>query len=273
MDKETAEFAKIKIALAFQREFDCVGDKPLGKGAFGHVVKAICRKEGRAYAAIKVMTGRVYATKLTNVITKYQDRELKALLTFKLSEDSKQNVIEYYASWTLQVGDERRLCIQMELCSVSLDNFIYENELGGPTIIQAQGPPRFYHQVFQQILSGLCFIHSIRWVHRDIHPGNILVVNPNPQRINDIHVKIADFGLARPIGMEYKIVEFTIVPKLEKVSHFSKNALFGAPELETDTYDFKVDVYSAGVMLYFISRYLKDLREWYEELKDLILQG
>ena len=108
----------------------------------------------------------------------------------------------------------------------------HQNELGGPTIIQAQGPPRFYHQVFQQILSGLCFI---------------LVVNPNPQRINYIHVKIADFGLARPIGMEYKIVEFTIVPKLEKVSHFSKNALFGAPELETDTYDFKVDVYSAGV--------------------------
>jgi hypothetical protein len=65
MDKETAEFAKIKIALAFQREFDCVGDKPLGKGAFGHVVKAICRKEGRAYA-IKVMTGRVHVCHKTD---------------------------------------------------------------------------------------------------------------------------------------------------------------------------------------------------------------
>jgi serine/threonine protein kinase len=262
MDKETAEFTKIKYALAFQREFDCVGDKPLGKGAFGHVVKAICRKEGRAYA-IKVIT--------KDAKVKYQERELKALITFKLSEDSKQNVIEYFASWTLQVGDERRLCIQMELCSVSLDNFVYENEMGGPKIIQAQGPPRFYHQVFQQILSGLAFIHSIRWVHRDIHPGNILVVNPNPQQISDIHVKIADFGLARHIGVEieYEVVGLTIVPKLEKVSQFPGNALFRAPELRTDTYDFKVDVYSAGIMLYFISRYLENKNEWNTELKDL----
>ena len=254
----TTEFIKIKNALAYQREFDCVGDRLLGTGAFGHVVKVNCRKDGKAYA-IKLMP-------MSKERRKYQEREITALLTFN---PSRRNVIKYVDSWIIKVGDEDRLCIQMELCALSLEKFIYENKIGGAQIIKAEGSPRFYEQVFQQILDGLVFLHSIRWVHRDIHPGNILVVNENPQQISDIQIKIADFGLARPIGIQFEVVGLTIVPKLEKVSHFSRNGYFRAPELSTDTYDFKVDVYSAGMVLYFISRYLEDKNKWNAEMKDL----
>ena len=81
----------------------------------------------------------------------------------------------------------------MELCSVNLGEFIYENNMGGPEIIRADGSPRLYKKVFPQILNGLDAIHSIGWVHRNLHPGNILIANPNPQQIKDIVVKIANF--------------------------------------------------------------------------------
>ena len=257
------EFIKIKNALAFQRNLHCVGDKPIGKGAYGQVLKAKCSEEGKSYA-IKILPLQEEER------AKYQKRELEALMTLNLSKESKQNVIEYFKSWILQASDVKQLCIQMELCSVDLCSFIYRNDMGGPEIIKAQGSPRFYRQVFEQILNGLVAIHSIRWVHRDIHPGNILVVNQNPKQISDIHIKIADFGLARHIQIEtFTTVGLTIVPKLEKVSCFSRHASFRAPELLTDTYDFKVDVYSAGMVLYFISRFLADNEKWCEELTDL----
>ena len=256
------EFIKIKNALAFQRKLHCVCDKPIGKGAYGQVLKAKCSEEGKSYA-IKILP-------LQEERAKYQKRELEALITLNLSKEFKQNVIEYFKSWILQTGDVEQLCIQMELCSVDLYSFIYGNDMGGPEIIKAQGSPRFYRQVFEQILNGLVAIHTIRWVHHDIHPRNILVVNQNPKQISDIHIKIADFGLARHIQIEtFTTVGLTIVPKLEKVSCFSRHVSFRAPELLTDTYDFKVDVYSAGMVLYFISRFLADNERWSEELTDL----
>ena len=261
---EYTEFTKIKQALAFQRNLDCVCDEPIGKGAYGQVIKAKCRNEGKNYA-IKILPMQ------EDVKVKYQKREREALITLKYtSKESKRNVIEYITSWILQVGDVKQLCIQMELCSANLRTFIYDNEMGGPEIIKAQGPPRLYQHIFEQLLNGLIAIHSISWIHRDIHPGNILVVNPNPKQIRDIHIKIADFGLARHIQMEkMTTVESTIVPKYENVSCFSRHVCYRAPELLTDSYDFKVDIYSAGVVLYFISRYLEDNRNWYKELTDL----
>ena len=256
------EFMKIKIALAYQRELDCITDKPIGTGAFGQVVEANCRNEGTTFA-IKVLP-------FGDEEMKNQRREIEALASLKLSEESKRNIIQYFKTFIIKVGDKQKLCIQMELCSISLEKFIYENKIGGREIIKAKTSPRFYQQVFRQILNGLAVIHSMRWVHRDIHPGNILVVNQNPQRISDIHVKIADFGLARRIGIELELVGRTIFSKLEKVSQFTSNCIFRAPELlATDTYDFKVDVYSAGLVLYFISHYLEDTKKWQAEICNL----
>ena len=265
MTTKSEEFIKIETALA-QREFDCVGNKLLGEGAFGHVVKANCRKENKTYA-IKLMP--LYEGERV----KYQERELKALTKLNLSEESKQNVIEYFKAWILKVGDTQKLCIQMELCSIDLKKFVFMNRNFTPEITIGQCSPQFYQHVFQQILNGLIFIHSIGWVHRDIHPGNILVVKPNPQQISDIHVKIADFGLARNIrdmGVELKLsAGWTIHSVLELCTPYAGDGLYTAPELLTTTYDHKVDIYSLGLVLYFISLYPERKNEWERELSDL----
>ena len=248
------EWAKIERSFA-ERGYDLDGQ--LGKGAFG-TVYAVTRKDEpgkeRKYA-IKVMS-----IDSRKIASKYPERELELLM--RMAEQETPNIIKYFKSWLVDFGNDRRLCIQMELCSLNLENFVLHNKIGGPAIIQAEGPPRFYQQVFEQILNGLVYIHSIDWVHRDIHRGNILIVNPNPRRISDIHVKIADFGCARHVGIDLDRIGNEIMGQFEKLtplgnedqqnpSKAPKNH-FLAPEIKTSTYDFKVDVYSAAVVLYFI---------------------
>ena len=213
--------------------------KELGKGAFGKVVAAKCETDGKSYAI-----------KLVELVDKdrikYSERELDLLKKLNVMGE---NVIEYFGHWI--VNDVQLLCIQMELCSVNLDEFIYANAMGGPEIIKADGPLRFYQKVFPQILSGIDAIHSIGWVHRDLHPGNILIAVENPQQINDIIVKIADLGLARFIGNDNTAFS-------GKLSANVGHELVRAPEMSTEEYDFKVDLYSSGIILYLLNCYLPD---------------
>ena len=250
MDKQTADYLEfVKIQNALDSDGYEIHNR-LGKGVFGQVYEAKFKNDGNTYA-IKVMP----YDKNNSDMVKYQRRELQLLTKMKPAETP--NVIKYFKSWIVQVSDGKRLCIQMELCSLNLTAFISQNK-SGPAIIKAKGPPRFYQQVFEQILNGLVFIHSIDWVHRDIHPNNILIgiANPNPKHISDIRVKIADFGLARYVGIDFDVsATWTVCKRYEKLTPLSSTTAFTAPEIQSDTYDFTVDVYSAAVVLYFISRY------------------
>ena len=253
---DLSEWAKIKGALA-SKGYGLDGQ--LGKGAFG-TVYAVTRKDEsgkeRKYA-IKVMS-----IDSRKIASKYPERELELLM--RMEKQGTPNIIKYIGNLILDFGNDERLCILMELCWLNLEKFVRHKKIGGPAIIHAEGSPRFYEQVFEQILNGLVYIHSIGWVHRDIHPGNILIVNPNPRRISDIHVKIADFGRARHVGIDLDRIGNEIMGQYEKLTPLGKEDqqnpsktakdLFLAPEIKTHTYDCKVDVYSAGVVLYFICR-------------------
>ncbi len=232
----------------------------LGKGSYGLVVQAKCLTEEKK---------NTYAIKCLPVLcdnrARYRLRELDVL-----NEDgfSHENIVKYSGYWAMTIDKSAFLCIRMELCRVNLWAFVYSNQMGNAEIIKDQGPPRFYQQVFPQILKGLVAIHKMGWVHRDIHPGNILIANPNPKEIKNITVKIADFGLAREIR---SIIDaspsLTEASQMEELSPDVGNKLFRAPELDTQYYDYKVDLYSAGIVLYFLSRHLEVKGQWPDEIK------
>ena len=232
-------------------------EMPLGKGSYGLVVRAKCLTEENIYA-IKCLPV------LSDERVRYRERELEIL------EDgiSHENIVKYSGHWTRTIDKSQFQFIRMELCRVNLRAFVYSNQMGNAEIIKAQGPPRFYQQVFPQILKGLVAIHRMGWVHRDIHPGNILIANPNPKEIKEIRVKIADFGLAREIP---SIIDtspsLTEASKMEKLSPRVGNKLFRETELDTQYYDHDVDLYSAGIVLYFLSRYLAVKKQWPEEIQ------
>ncbi|CAB4027513.1 eIF-2-alpha kinase GCN2-like [Paramuricea clavata] len=258
-EKEKFPLEEIKQGLK-SKGFQYV--MPVGNGSDGRVVQAkkFDEKEKIEYA-IKILLDTMNDEK-----AKYRKRELYAL---KANKDSHQNIVKYYEYWNTSLNKRQFLFIQMELCRLNLEAFVYKNEMGNAEIIKAQGPPRFYQHAFPQLLKGLYFIHeTMGWVHRDLHPSNILIANPNPQRISDIVVKIADFGRAREIRSIFDAsASLTDASKLEKLSTEVGNKLFRAPELNTQDYDYKVDLYSAGIVLYFLSCYLEDKEQWKNEIK------
>ncbi|CEP61506.1 serine/threonine protein kinase DUN1 LALA0_S03e04368g [Lachancea lanzarotensis] len=130
--------------------------------------------------------------------------------------------------------------------------------------------------IFRQLLHGLRYLHTKNIIHRDIKPENILLnirrrrygeeiqLGPWDEDEIDITVKIADFGLAKFIGE----MQFT-------------NTLCGTPSyvapevLKKTGYTSKVDLWSAGVLLYVCLCGFPPFSEQLSppSMKEQILQG
>lgn len=90
------------------------------------------------------------------------------------------------------------------------------------------------HLYFKQLLAGLLFIHSKGVSHRDIKPENILL-DANGR------LKIADFGLA---------ALYQYQGKRRLLNTCCGSPPYAAPEILTSYDGEKVDVWSAGVVLF-----------------------
>ena len=91
-------------------------------------------------------------------------------------------------------------------------------------------------KVFRQLFEGMKYLHERNIVHRDLKPENILLTD------KELHIKIADFGLAKIIGEESFTTTLCGTPS------------YVAPEILLDSkhrrYTRAVDVWSLGVVLY-----------------------
>ena len=243
-------FFKTAISLDTEKEFgkrklECRDD--LGHGSFGTVVK-VKHQTDKCYYAVKLMPCIPGSER-----EKYQKRELKLLTEQVKSPITHKNIVKYYDSWMSEVVSTPCLCIRMELCDTSLENLLRKE----PNVVD---DPQFYQMIFRQILSGLEYLHKIHWVHRDIYPPNILLAIPeyDTQPMRSRVVKIADFGLARKLDED----SITVSDPPEEVLSVVGNRLYRAPEMKWEKnqdlkYDYKVDLYSAGLVLYRLCRRFK----------------
>ncbi|RGB36917.1 kinase-like domain-containing protein [Rhizophagus diaphanus] len=100
-----------------------------------------------------------------------------------------------------------------------------------------------YNMAYQLSCAVLC-LHDEGIVHRDLHPGNILVHRNT--------IKVADFGLSKRIGLaSNQLKSFGIIPYVDP-KIFSK---LGSNKNSTQlsSYNKKSDIYSIGVLLWVIS--------------------
>lgn len=157
------------------------------------------------------------------------EREVKALRSIRHS-----NVVDIF-DWHLPPPDSGEIpFVVMELLKgESLEALLRRVE---------RPPVHFTVQIMLQALDGLAAAHSVGVVHRDLGPSNIFLIPESPQ---EIHVKLLDFGLARPLEEGSTHVGVT-----QEGTWMGKPA-YVAPELLLNLpLDERADVFACGMVLY-----------------------
>ena len=185
----------------------------VGHGAFGKV-----------NISLHILSGRIVAIKSIN--------KQKGVF-------SKKN-IQYEINLMKKLRGHKNIITLFEKFEDKKYYFIVmENAIGGNLLKTIKKmtkiPENTSKKIFKQIIKALKFIHSKNIVHRDIKPHNILLdLNSN--------IKICDFG----VGKEIK--------KGNLVNETCGTPAYVAPELLSGNFfdPFKADVWSCGVVLYFM---------------------
>ena len=210
--------------------------KPLGRGSYGTVYKAVRRDHNvESYAAIKVIsipadqseveTFRSEGLDINATRTYFQGVVNDFVSEIQLMESFKgvQNIVSVEDYKVVEKQDEIGwdIYIRMELLT-PLNSYICDNPLSEAEVIK----------LGVDICSALELCAKRNVIHRDIKPENIFI-----NQFGDF--KLGDFGIAR---------------KLENVTGgLSQKGTFNymAPEVEKGMqYDASVDLYSLGLVLY-----------------------
>jgi serine/threonine protein kinase len=101
------------------------------------------------------------------------DNEVRALK--KLCQNQHPNIVQVFDYGQLNTDGTIHF-IDMELCDISLGNYLLGQELkdviSWTTVREQEEIPTHAYNILQQILNGLLFIHCLDEVHRDLSPQN-----------------------------------------------------------------------------------------------------
>ena len=191
----------------------------LGTGGMSNVYKATDRILERT-VAVKILAEHLSDDE--RFVARFR-RE--ALAVAKLIHP---NIVQVYDTGV----DEGRHYIVME----------YVEGRSGAQILQRHGPvePEIAAEIGIQACAGLDYAHRRGIIHRDVKPGNLMIVG-GPVGGGEMIVKLTDFGIARAIEQT----------RITQVGSVVGTAAYLAPEqVRGEEATPATDVYALGVVLY-----------------------
>ncbi|MGN6203234.1 MAG: protein kinase domain-containing protein [Solirubrobacterales bacterium] len=191
----------------------------LGTGGMSSVYKATDRILERT-VAVKILAEHLHDDE--RFVARFK-RE--ALAVAKLIHP---NIVQVYDTGI----DQGRHYIVME----------YVEGRSGAQILQRQGPvdPEIAAEIGIQACAGLDYAHRRGIIHRDVKPGNLMIVG-GPVGGGEMIVKLTDFGIARAIEQT----------RITQVGSVVGTAAYLAPEqVRGEEATPATDVYALGVVLY-----------------------
>lgn len=192
----------------------------LGEGSYGKV-KEMLDSETLCRRAVKILKEK----KLRRIPNGEQNvkREIK-LLQFLNHKNVIKLVDKFY------IKEKQKMYLIMEFCVGSLQGMLDSTP-------DKKFPQHQAHGYFLQLLDGLEYLHSMRVVHKDIKPGNLLLTLEGA-------LKISDLGVAETIDL--------FAP--DDTCYIGQGSpAFQPPEIANGLSSFpgfKVDIWSSGVTLY-----------------------
>lgn len=191
----------------------------LGMGAFGETYVAV--KDGKKFALKLIKEDAIIKGFDINRFK----RECHALE--KVRHENIVKIVEYGQA---QIGNSLRYFLVMEyLSGQDLEKYFQSNSFNIDE--------KSIKDILTQVLAGLKAIHRENILHRDIKPQNIFITN-------DKKIKLLDFGLV-------KMIDYTT---LTMTGESPKGTpLYIPPEaIRGEKLNYKSDLYSLGVMIYYI---------------------
>ncbi|KAJ6648697.1 Eukaryotic translation initiation factor 2-alpha kinase, partial [Pseudolycoriella hygida] len=268
----------------FDLEFDILS--VLGEGGFGIVFEAEDKNKDK-YAVKRIdLTNEVEPGKLAEREIKFKDLDHPNIVKFynfwlefppadwqKEKDKERKNGFSLVSENNNEMDSEmgstghssitfsfetaqpcKHLYVQMELCANrNLEEWLLESSVYDRNTK--------YLTIFCGILEGVEYLHKQGMIHRDLKPANILFGL-------DGCVKIGDFSTILEVGNK---IEFgkqrttTLQGQTKSVGTPS----YRAPEIVTGEYDYRVDIYSLGVILFEMITPLKTGMERFLALEKL----
>jgi serine/threonine-protein kinase ULK/ATG1 len=221
----------------------------IGHGAFAIVFLGRSRSNPEQQVAIKQITKKQLAKsqnllekeiKILKELTKLKHENLVALFDCKESQNNVYLVMEFCNGGDLADYLQSRQTLSEDTIAI----------------------------FFRQIAAAIHACHEQNVVHRDLKPQNILLSHPDKdnQRVQDIVLKIADFGFAR--FLSDGVMAGTLCG----------SPMYMAPEvIRSLQYDGKADLWSIGTIMYqcltgkapFQAQTPQALKQYYERTVNL----
>lgn len=207
------------------------------------------RTQGFVLGKYKILEG--IRQDRVGMVFKAEDSESKELVSLKVLPTDRTSDPTILKAFMLEVRaaskvDHPRVARVLDFDFWQGTHFVVSEHVNGPTldkVVAERGPltPHAAAQLVAQIAVALMHVHDLGLIHRDLKPGNIVLL---PER----RVKLIDLGLTHMLESPWARVTKRISTKeyAEEIAHIAPEQAWSC-EL-----DARSDIYSLGSTFYYL---------------------